>query len=882
MAFSRTRRRLARLLVVILLAAGLPALAPSLPASAALTLPSGFSLLTEETGQAAYDLTDFAVLPDGSKYTIGKRGTVAWVSADRTVVRKVAQIPVHGYYDVGLVGIWPAPNYDETGHLYLVYPKPGVDVNTPGANEVARFTANNPANPTSLGNKLVILGGISQDLNYHGAGTVLAAPDGSIYAGFGDAAHFIGVQVAALRALSLDDPHGKILRVDVQGRGWPTNPYYNPASPSSWRSRVFALGLRNPTRFTLDPRTGRVYIGDVGHTGWEEVNVARGGENFGWPCYEGSQRAPGYQDLTQCKTHYANNVRHDLALYAYPHAGAQAAVIGGPFYTGTSYPTAYRGRLFFADYAQQVMRTIGTDINDQVTSPAAVLGTGLGAPVAVHPEINGDITYADIISGKIKRLKYSAGNRAPTAAASATNDPATLKVIVDASASSDLDGDALTYSTNFGDGSPPVSGVTASHTYTDGTKTYDVLVEVKDPLGAKGTVTLKVKPSNHTPQLQLTTPPAGHKFAVGEPVTIGATATDQENGPLTPHYQVVLYHCPFGAGCHAHPNDVADGPSLTRPFPDHGDDTKMVITVSVTDLDGATVSEVYEALPDVRQLSVVSPVPVRVNGLTVTSLPLVAGAMVTVEAPTLAAGRQFTSWSDGGAATHSFAMPAADLKLTANYLTEIATKYAEPGVAAALGTPTGTENTWTTGSLLGGKGRLYQNGVIMWSQNTGAHYVKGALFQRYWPGTTPYLYGFPIADEVAVPGGYASYFQRGREYWSLASGAHFVKGAILTKYLAFGGPVYGFPTIDEAKALDGRGYYSHFTNGKSIFWHPSTGAHGVQGAIRNRWASLGWERSCLGYPTSDEYRVAVGYQSKFQHGYITWNATTRVTSYRCT
>jgi uncharacterized protein with LGFP repeats len=132
-----------------------------------------------------------------------------------------------------------------------------------------------------------------------------------------------------------------------------------------------------------------------------------------------------------------------------------------------------------------------------------------------------------------------------------------------------------------------------------------------------------------------------------------------------------------------------------------------------------------------------------------------------------------------------------------------------------------------------------------------------------------------------VAGGYASYFQRGREYWSSASGAHFVKGAIMTKYLTVGGPSFGFPTVDEQRARDGRGYYNHFTKGRSIFWYPGVGARYVQGAIRTRWASLGWERSCLGYPTSDEFKVSVGYQSNFQHGAIVWNATTRATTYVC-
>ncbi len=872
-------------LVSVLLAAMLPAVAPATPATAALSIPSGFSVATIQSGHAPHVLTDYIVLPDGSRITTSKQGAVKWVSADQATIRSLAQLPVHGHFDIGLLSIWPARDYDTTGHIYAIYPKTGVDAAHPGTNEVARYKVDNPSSPTSLVRDRVVLGGITQDLNYHGAGSVVAAPDGSMYASFGDSTTFTRAEDNALRAQNIDDPHGKLLRFDPEtGRGLPTNPFYDAANPSSWRSRVFAMGMRNPTRFSLDPRTGHVYIGDVGWGHWEEINLARGGENFGWPCYEGNAQTRLYLDNPRCKAIYAAHTRHDLPLYTYSHNNTQAAAIGGPFYTGTSYPAQYRGRMFFADYAQSNLRTIGTDVNGKVTSPGAIFGTDVGAPVSMHTEINGDISYADILTSTIKRIRYTSGNRAPTAVATATNDPATLKVTVDASESSDLDGDVLTFSTNFGDGTPAVPGVKPSHTYADGSKTYDVTVTARDPYGATGTTTLKVKPANHTPVLTLAAPPASQRFAVGAPVTVSATATDPDGTPPATSYSVVLQHCPFGGGCHAHPTDQGTGPAYNTTFPDHGDDTKMVITFTATDADGATARAVYEALPDVRQLAVVSPVPVKVNGATVTSMPVVAGAEVSVEAPPLAAGRQFASWSDGGAATHTFAMPAADLTLTANYLTEIATKYAQPGVAAAMGPPTtAAEYTYTGGSLLGGKARGYKNGVIMWSPSTGAHYVKGALYQRYWQGAHPYVYGFPVADEVVVPGGgYASYFQRGREYWSAKTGARFVKGAILTRYLSLGGPAWGYPTTDEAAMSDATGYISHFTGARSIVWHRTVGARVIRDPIRAKWASLGWQRSCLGYPSTDELTVSVGRQVNFQRGgAIVWNTRTGVVSHVC-
>jgi uncharacterized protein with LGFP repeats len=65
--------------------------------------------------------------------------------------------------------------------------------------------------------------------------------------------------------------------------------------------------------------------------------------------------------------------------------------------------------------------------------------------------------------------------------------------------------------------------------------------------------------------------------------------------------------------------------------------------------------------------------------------------------------------------------------------------------------------------------------------------------------------------------------------------------------------------------------YNHFTKNGSIYWSGATGAHNVQGEIRNRWAALGWERSYLGLPTSDEYAISGGgFRSDFQGGYIVY------------
>ena len=103
-----------------------------------------------------------------------------------------------------------------------------------------------------------------------------------------------------------------------------------------------------------------------------------------------------------------------------------------------------------------------------------------------------------------------------------------------------------------------------------------------------------------------------------------------------------------------------------------------------------------------------------------------------------------------------------------------------------------------------------------------------------------------------------------------------IHGDIYKKWVELGRENYGLPLTDETATPDTVGRYNHFTDGKSIYWHPTTGAHAVYGAIRDLWSSLGWERSELGYPTSDEMAApgGIGRISYFQQKSIYWTAQT--------
>src|SRR5439155_12941774 len=135
---------------------------------------------------------------------------------------------------------------------------------------------------------------------------------------------------------------------------------------------------RSPFRFTLDPVSGRPILGDVGWNTWEEVNLVNAGSDYGWPCWEGNTRTPGYSDLNECTGRSTVS-----PLWTYNHDGAGASITGGVVYTGSSYPAEYRGRYFYGDYAQKRLYSLKFDNTGTLVTPPETggLGTGIGAPV---------------------------------------------------------------------------------------------------------------------------------------------------------------------------------------------------------------------------------------------------------------------------------------------------------------------------------------------------------------------------------------------------------------------------------------------------------------------------------------------------------------------
>ncbi len=198
-----------------------------------------------------------------------------------------------------------------------------------------------------------------------------------------------------------------------------------------------------------------------------------------------------------------------------------------------------------------------------------------------------------------------------------------------------------------------------------------------------------------------------------------------------------------------------------------------------------------------------------------------------------------------------------------------------------LGYPTSDESGTPDGA--GRYNNFANNGSVYWSPGTGAWSVRGAIRDHYFSlGGPTGLLGYPVTDESVTPDGlgrYNHFSGSASVYWTPATGAWSIRGAIRAHWAALGWErsVVGYPVTDETVTPDGVGRYNQFANGGSIYWTPQTGAWSVHGLIRNRWASMGWERSPVGYPTSDEYAIPFGRQSNFQYGAISWDAASGAT-----
>ena len=195
----------------------------------------------------------------------------------------------------------------------------------------------------------------------------------------------------------------------------------------------------------------------------------------------------------------------------------------------------------------------------------------------------------------------------------------------------------------------------------------------------------------------------------------------------------------------------------------------------------------------------------------------------------------------------------------------------------ALGTATGP----TVCTLVSaGCSRTYTGGTIFWTAATGAHLVKPKIAKAWASaGSQGGVLGYPTGEETGglKNGGSYQAFQGGRIYLTPLLGAKIVKGGILNAWLAAGAEAgaIGYPLTDELGGLKNGGSVQLFTGG-AFYWSPASGAHVVKGAIALAWLLKGAQAGKLGYPTSEEYTSGSLTAQDFQGGRISWSSKTGI------
>jgi glucose/arabinose dehydrogenase/chitodextrinase len=716
-------------------------------AQAATVLPAGFVL--EQLGPDIASAVGLSFVADGRIFIAQKTGQVRVIRDGVLLPAPFIDLSaeVNSSTDRGLLGIAVHPDFPRTPYVYLLYTydPPGLPAtnqyNGPdgqGArvSRLVRVTAD-PTNSniasTAGGSRTVLLGanstlanignpsafdGISggtiawscgQAPNYvidclasdspsHSIGTLAFAADGSLLVGNGDGASYVQVDPRATRALDANSLNGKIIRIDpVTGAGRPGNPYFDAANPNSNRSKIIASGLRNPFRFTVDQTTNTVWIGDVGMGEWEEVD--RLGtpylpRDFGWPCYEGPGQQLGYRDTSttaaRCAQEYAAG-SHVPPVYTYNHNGAGAAIQVGPVYRGQAYPADYAGRLFFDDFNRNTLSTLDTTTN-LPTQRATELISG-GGPVQLIAGPDGNLyvvgfNYSGL--GKVLRLRYTAAGNFPPAARIAADPTAgstvPMTVHFAGGGSTDPNGDALTYSWNFGDGTTSTQP-TVDHVYA-ARGSYTASLTVRDPAGATDTTSVPIKVGVQAPVLTINEPTSARQYSEGEQIAFRGTAIDAEQGDLSAS---IRWSLSIRHNQHEHPDEfTANGATGSFTVVPHADSSSLRLCASVTDADALTVSSCVDLQPRKTAVTVTSaPVGVpmqydEIQRATPITTQSIVNATRTLSAPRSAViGGQwygFRSWSDGGAISHDIRIGSTALSYTATYAPATTACTGAPGV----------------------------------------------------------------------------------------------------------------------------------------------------------------------------------------------------------
>lgn len=348
-------------------------------------VPAGFTSTTY-TSPAHSDATAMALTPDGRIYIARQGGELRTVAPGATVVSAIytfAALRAGG--EQGFIGIAVDPQFATNRFVYAYITR----LAAPVRNQIRRVTMNEVGDGVVAGSEVIIYELDDIGVTVHNGGAMHFGADGKLYVAVGEAG-------TSSNAQSLTKRLGKMLRINADGSIPDDNPTSFPGivgTPTGANRAIWAVGLRNPFTFAIQPGTGRMHINDVGAGTWEEINLGEAGKNFGWPATEGAFSSATYPNFTN-------------PLFAFRHNTVEPTgivIAGGAFYNPMDehpFPASFYGDYFVGDYARQWIRT-----RDDGTGAISEFATAMGSVVDLRVDRQGRLMV--LTRTALRRLTYT-------------------------------------------------------------------------------------------------------------------------------------------------------------------------------------------------------------------------------------------------------------------------------------------------------------------------------------------------------------------------------------------------------------------------------------------------------------------------------------------
>lgn len=257
----------------------------------------------------------------------------------------------------GLLGLAFHPAYKQNGRFFVNYVRAS-DRST----VIAEFQVSAQPDRAAPAEKVLLT--VAQPYPNHKGGMLEFGPDGLLYIGLGDGG---SAGDPENRSQNPDELLGKILRVDVDHGDPYTIPADNPFKGGKGRPEIFAIGLRNPWRFSFDPQSGDLWVGDVGQNDWEEIDVVHRGDNLGWRVMEG---AHCYRPRFLC-----SKDGFVAPVFEYAHEHRRCSITGGYVYRGSRIPDLH-GAYVYGDFCSGEIFVFRLDRDAPDGPPVVLLRTG--------------------------------------------------------------------------------------------------------------------------------------------------------------------------------------------------------------------------------------------------------------------------------------------------------------------------------------------------------------------------------------------------------------------------------------------------------------------------------------------------------------------------